>query len=63
MSKKVLFVVGSLREKSFNKTVAEYISKKLEEKGIETSFLDYSKLPFINIFFLFYCVNKFLIIF
>ena len=48
MSKKVLFVVGSLREKSFNKTVAEYISKKLEEKGIETSFLDYSKLPFMN---------------
>ena len=33
MSKKVLFVVGSLREKSFNKTVAEYISKKLEKKG------------------------------
>ena len=30
MSKKVLFVVGSLREKSFNRTVAEYISKKLE---------------------------------
>ena len=48
MSKKVLFVVGSLREKSFNRTVAEYISKKLEEKGIETSFLDYSKLPFMN---------------
>ena len=48
MSKKVLFVVGSLREKSFNRTVAEYISKKLEEKGIDTSFLDYSKLPFIN---------------
>ena len=48
MNKKVLFVVGSLREKSFNKTVAEYISKKLEEKGIETSFLNYSKLPFIN---------------
>ena len=48
MSKKVLFVVGSLREKSFNKTVAEYISKKLEKKGIETSFLDYSKLPFMN---------------
>ena len=41
MSKKVLFVVGSLREKSFNRTVAEYISKKLEEKGIETSFLDF----------------------
>ena len=48
MSKKVLFVVGSLREKSFNRTVAEYISKKLEEKGIEISFLDYSKLPFIS---------------
>ena len=48
MNKKVLFVVGSLREKSFNRTVAEYISKRLEEKGIETSFLDYSKLPFMN---------------
>lgn len=33
---------------SFNRTVAEYISKKLEEKGIEISFLDYSKLPFIS---------------
>jgi len=49
MSKKVLFVVGSLREKSFNRTVAEYISKKLEEKGIEISFLDYSKLPFNDV--------------
>ena len=48
MNKKVLFVVGSLREKSFNRTVAEYISKRLEEKGIETNFLDYSKLPFIK---------------
>ena len=48
MSKKVLFVIGSLREKSFNRTVAEYISKKLEEKGIEISFLDYSELPFIS---------------
>ena len=48
MNKKVLFVVGSLREKSFNRTVAEYISKRLEEKGIETSFLDYSKLPFMS---------------
>ena len=48
MTKKVLFVVGSLREKSFNRTVAKYISKKLEEKGIEISFLDYSKLPFMN---------------
>ena len=48
MSKKVLFIVGSLREKSFNRTVAEYVSKKLEEKGIVTSFLDYSKLPFFN---------------
>ena len=38
MSKKVLFVVGSLREKSFNRTVAKYISKKLEEKRIEISF-------------------------
>ena len=48
MNKKVLFIVGSLREKSFNRIVAEYISKKLEEKGIEISFLDYSKLPFIS---------------
>ena len=48
MNKNVLFVVGSLREKSFNRIVAEYISKKLEEKGIEISFLDYSKLPFIS---------------
>ena len=38
MSKKVLFVVGSLREKSFNKTVAEYISKKLEEKRNRNKF-------------------------
>lgn len=48
MSKKVLLVVGSLREKSFNKTVAKYVESKLNEKGLEVKFLDYANVPLFN---------------
>ena len=38
MNKKVLFVVGSLRENHSIELLLNIISKRLEEKGIETSF-------------------------
>lgn len=45
--KKILIIVGSQREKSFNKTVGNFIGQQLEGKA-EVSFLDFSKLPFFN---------------
>lgn len=44
MSKKVLFIVGSLRKGSFNHQLAEQAAKLLEGKA-EVSFLDYSQVP------------------
>ena len=44
--KKVLFVVGSLREHSFNKQLAEKAAASFT--GVEYSFLDYGDLPFMN---------------
>lgn len=48
MSKKVSVVVGSLRNNGFNKQFADYVAAGLEAKGVEVSFLDYSKVPFVN---------------
>lgn len=45
--KKVLFIVGSLRAKSFNRQLAKEASKLLEGKA-EIAWLDYSGLPLIN---------------
>lgn len=45
--KKVLFVVGSLREGSFNKQLAAMGEKALAGKA-EVSYLDFSKLPLMN---------------
>lgn len=45
--KKVLFIVGSLREGSFNSQLAKYAEKALEGQA-EVSYLDYSKLPVFN---------------
>ena len=42
MSKKVLFIVGSLREGSFNHQMA------LEAEKAEVSYLDYSAIPLFN---------------
>lgn len=45
--KKVLFIIGSLREKSFNRQLAKKAEVLLEGKA-EVTYLDYSDLPMIN---------------
>ena len=47
MSKKVLFIVGSLREGSFNHQMALEAEKALAGKA-EISYLDYSEIPLFN---------------
>ena len=47
MSKKVLFIVGSLREGSFNHQMALETEKALAGKA-EISYLDYSAIPLFN---------------
>ena len=47
MSKKVLFIVGSLREGSFNHQMALEGEKALAGKA-EVSYLDYSAIPLFN---------------
>lgn len=47
MSKKVLFIVGSLREGSFNHQMALEVEKALEGKA-EVSYLDYSAIPLFS---------------
>lgn len=45
--KKILFVVGSFRQQSFNKQLAAEAEKLIGNRG-EVSYLDYVDLPFIN---------------
>lgn len=45
--KKILFILGSLREKSFNKQVARYVETLLEGKA-EVKWLNYTDMPFVN---------------
>ena len=47
MSKKVLFIVGSLREGSFNHQMALEVEKALAGKA-EVSYLDYSAIPLFS---------------
>ena len=47
MSKKVLFIVGSLREGSFNHQMAHEAEKMLAGKA-EVSYLDYSAIPLFS---------------
>ena len=47
MSKKVLFIVGSLREGSFNHQMALEAEKVLAGQA-EVSYLDYSALPLFS---------------
>lgn len=47
MSKKVLFIIGSLREGSFNHQMALEAEKSLAGKA-EVSYLDYSSIPLFN---------------
>lgn len=45
--KKIVFIVGSYRKNSFNRSLAEVASKIIGNKA-EVFFLDYSKIPFFN---------------
>lgn len=47
MSKKILMIVGSLREKSLNYQLAEYIGE-IAAPEAEISFLDYKDIPYMN---------------
>lgn len=47
MSKKVLFIVGSLRKGSFNHQLAQEAEKALAGKA-EVSYLDYTQVPIFN---------------
>lgn len=45
--KKILFIVGSMREKSFNGQLAAAAAEELKGKA-ETAFLSYGDIPFMN---------------
>ena len=45
--KKVMFIVGSLREGSFNRALAETAAKTLEGR-VEVAYLDFADVPFMN---------------
>lgn len=45
--KRILFVVGSLRERSFNRQLAQEAARLLEGRA-EVSFLEYADVPFMN---------------
>lgn len=45
--KKILFVIGSTRSRSFNRQVAGYVKSLLDGQA-EVSCLDYAEVPFIN---------------
>ena len=47
MSKKVLFIVGSLRKGSFNHQLASQAENILADKA-EVSYLDFKDVPFFN---------------
>jgi len=49
MTKKILFIIGSLRKKSFNRQLAGKCAEMLKEIGnVEIKTLDYSDVPFMN---------------
>ena len=45
--KKILFIIGSLRAKSFNRQVAN-VAKEMIGSRVEVQELDYSDLPLLN---------------
>lgn len=47
MSKKILFIIGSLRQKSFNRQLAEKVEALIGDRA-EVQYLDYTALPFFN---------------
>ncbi len=49
MTKKILFIIGSLRKKSFNRQLAAKCAEILAETGdVEIKTLNYSDIPFMN---------------
>lgn len=48
MTKTILFLVGSLRQGSFNRTLANDISRRLVADGLTTSFAEIGDLPLMN---------------
>lgn len=48
MSKNILFIVGSLRENSFNHQLAQAAEKVVTAKGATVSYLDYTQVPLFN---------------
>ena len=49
MTKKILFIIGSLRTKSFNRQLAAKCAEMLKEIGnVEIKTLDYTDVPFMN---------------
>ena len=48
MTKKILFIIGSLRKNSFNRQLAAKCREILLQKGAEVSELEYSTIPFMN---------------
>ncbi|SUN77659.1 NADPH-dependent FMN reductase [Streptococcus macacae] len=47
MSKRILFIIGSFSEGSFNRQLAKKAEKLLADKAT-VSYLDYTRLPFFN---------------
>lgn len=47
MAKRILIVVGSMREQSFNKQLAKKAEEKIAERA-EVSWLDYADIPYMN---------------
>lgn len=48
MTKNVLILVGSIRKKSFNQTLANYIGEQLRASNLKTTFGKISDLPMMN---------------
>ncbi len=47
MAKKVLMIVGSMREQSFNRQLAKMIEEKIKG-SVEVSWLDYKDIPYMD---------------
>ena len=49
MTKNILFIIGSLRKKSFNRQLAEKCAEMLKETGnVEIKTLGYTDVPFMD---------------
>lgn len=46
--KTILFIIGSFRERSFNRQLAERAARYVEQGGAKAQFLEYRDVPFVN---------------